>query len=386
MGTEMAFSDISEQNGTQTPLGSSETFTGAAEFSLYPDIMVVCYTDAPGTLYIDFSTDEGRHWDSTLTFDVAAGSNEFHTAVKGPRSIRTRLVNGTTAQTVLRLMTAFGTFRQGNLPLSAGISADADASVVRSVSTEIDLAFGRIGGQREDSKFGVTYDVDTTSNAVDVWHFSSGSTKLSTRSDEKHWPATGGTLYMASDSASDTDIDLAISYIDDDGYAQDLSFNYTAGTTGASLGVSGLDINRVKVSGATLNVGNLYFAQTNTWTAGAPNTPSDVIAFVYAGYGQTEQAAYRVPIDKKVRLKQIIAYLARASGAAGSAELHLLAKEPGGSWVVKRDFQITDASPINKRATGLVFAGGTLLRMRIEDVSDNDTNLTGEFHFDEVDA
>lgn len=58
MGNEMAFSDISEQNGTQTPLGSSETFTGAAEFSLYPDIMVVCYTDAPGTLYIDFSIDE----------------------------------------------------------------------------------------------------------------------------------------------------------------------------------------------------------------------------------------------------------------------------------------------------------------------------------------
>lgn len=376
----------SANNTTTTPLSGGSTYTGAADRNSLPDVMVSCQTDADGTLYFDFSVD-GTNWSTfpTAGFAVSAGIHEFHTAVKGPRDFRVRLVNGSGAQSYLRLYTYFGTFRQGNLPLNANIGVDADATVVRSINSSLDLAFGRIGGQREDGKFGEVYDVDTTSNAVDVWYFASGSSKLSVRSDNKHWPSSGSTLYMASSSASDTDLDIVVYYLDDDGYAQELSYNYTAGQTGASLGISGLDINRVEVVGANLNVGHLSFAQTNTWTAGNPSTPTDVIAFVPAGYGQTQQATYRVPTGKKVHLKLVIALLARASGAAGSAEIHLLARRSGGPWVVKRDYQLT-TSAFNKPAAGLIFDAGTQIRAEVQDVSDNDTNITFEWHFDEVDV
>ncbi|MCW2309717.1 hypothetical protein [Rhodobium gokarnense] len=125
--------EISEQNSSNVPLGSNATFTGSGEFSLLPDVMVTCYTDAGGTLYVDFSTDGGNNYDSSLAFTVAAGFNEFHTGVKGARVCRVRLVNGSSAQTVLRLHTEFGQFRQGNLPLTATISNDSDAIVTRSV-------------------------------------------------------------------------------------------------------------------------------------------------------------------------------------------------------------------------------------------------------------
>lgn len=377
---------ISRQNCTNTPLGAGETFTGRSELHLAPDAMITCFTDAPGTLYLEFSIDEGSNFDSRLTFDVNAGFNEFHTAVKGARSTRVRLVNGSTPQTVLRLQLEFGEYRQGNAPLNGNIAADADASIVRSVSADLDLAFGKFSGIAEDAKFGVVYDIDTTSSEVDLWMFASGAAKLSNRSNLINWPASAATLYMSSDSASDTDLDLVVTYIDANGLQQDLEYNYTAGQTGASLGVTGYFINRVEVVGATLNAGNLYFTQTNAWTGGVPNTLTSVIAFVYAGYGQTQQCAYWTPNDKRVRIKEIDLYLARASGADGSSEIHLLVRKPGGAWLVKRDFQLTNGSPLPGKQAGLVFPAGTQFRLSVPDVSDNDTNLNGTINYELIDA
>lgn len=373
-------------NTSTTPLSGSATFTGAGEYVTQSDVMCVCKTDAAGTLYFDFSPD-GTNWDSTFPvngFAVAAGINEFHTAVKGPRYFRVRLVNGSAAQSYLRLYVYYGDFRQGNLPIGAGISADADATVVRSISADLDLALGRVGGQREDRKFGEVEALDPADAPADIWQFATDT--LTTRTALKNWPASAATLYMSSDSASDTDLDLTVTYIDSTGAAVDLDYNYTAGTTGASLGVAGKDINRVVITGATLNVGNLYFAQTNTWTSGAPSTPGDVIAFVKAAYGQTLQAAYTVPAGKIVRVKRLNVYLARSSGAAGSAEVHFLVRKTGGAWIVKRSMHVTSSSQINRPEAGLVYGAGTQMRLYAADISDLDTNLTGEWIFDEADV
>lgn len=103
----------SANNTTTTPLSGGSTYTGAADRNSLPDVMVSCQTDADGTLYFDFSVD-GTNWSTfpTAGFAVSAGIHEFHTAVKGPRDFRVRLVNGSGAQSYLRLYTYFGTFRQ----------------------------------------------------------------------------------------------------------------------------------------------------------------------------------------------------------------------------------------------------------------------------------
>jgi hypothetical protein len=124
----------STTNNSTTPLSGGATFTGTGEQNALSDVMVSCKTDAAGTLYFDFSVD-GSNWETFPTngFIVASGIHEFHTAVKGGRYFRVRLVNGGSAQSYLRLKTYYGQFRHGNAPLNQSIGADSDAIVTRSV-------------------------------------------------------------------------------------------------------------------------------------------------------------------------------------------------------------------------------------------------------------
>jgi len=124
----------SSTNNSTTPLASGATFTGTAEQNTQSDVMVSCITDNTGTLFFDFSVD-GTNWNVFPTggFTVASGIHEFHTAVKGPRYFRVRMVNNSGAQSYLRLYTYFGTFRHGNAPLNQSIGSDSDAIITRSV-------------------------------------------------------------------------------------------------------------------------------------------------------------------------------------------------------------------------------------------------------------
>lgn len=121
-------------NTTTVNLVSEATYTGTWELNDARDVMVSCKSDIAGTLYFDFSND-GILADSfpVAGFTVAANIHEFHVAVKGPRYFRARFINGVGAQSSFRLYTYYGDFRQGNLPLNAGISSDNDAIIVRSV-------------------------------------------------------------------------------------------------------------------------------------------------------------------------------------------------------------------------------------------------------------
>lgn len=125
----------SSGNTSTTPLSSSATFTGTGEVNEYPDVMVSCQTDNTGTLYFDFSVD-GTNWSTFPVngFSIAANTHEFHTASKGPRYFRVRLVNDAGAQSYLRLYTYFGNFSKlPNAPLNQTIASDADAIITNSV-------------------------------------------------------------------------------------------------------------------------------------------------------------------------------------------------------------------------------------------------------------
>lgn len=374
----------STSNNSTTPLAGAGTFTGTGEQNSFPSVGVTCKTDADGTIYFDFSPD-GTNWDSTFPvngFAVSAGVNEFHTAEKLGRYHRTRFVNGSSAQSYLRLYTYYGAFNQGNLPIGATISADADARVVRSVSSELDLAFGRFSGLEENTKFGMVLGIDAADNAVDIWDFASDA--LSTRTDTKTFPTSAATLYAASDSAADTSKQFTASVILSDGTRSDVTWttDATDGRTAVSLGVSGLDVNTVTLSGSSqTHAGNIYVQQGSGFTAGVPNTPANVLAFVRAGYGRTQQATYTVPAGYQIRIKRVILTIARASGAAGSAQIEFRVKPAGKSWIVMREWHLPTGF-VEKHVAGLVYDAGTQIVMRLEDVSDSDTNVTGEFHYE----
>lgn len=124
----------SSGNTTTTPLSGGATFTGAWEQNPLPDVMTSVQMDTAGTLYFDFSVDGTNYSTFPVSgFNVTAGIHEFHTAVKGPRYFRIRIVNSGGVQSYLRAYTYYGTHRQGNLPINQSIGSDSDSIVVRSV-------------------------------------------------------------------------------------------------------------------------------------------------------------------------------------------------------------------------------------------------------------
>ena len=120
---------------------SGDTYTGAGEENDFAYVGVNLQVDESGTLYFDFSQD-GTNWSSYPVngFGIASGINEVHTAWKGGRYMRPRFV-GTGGRTFFRLKTYYSNH---SLPLSApinqSISADQDATVVRSVIIGQDVA------------------------------------------------------------------------------------------------------------------------------------------------------------------------------------------------------------------------------------------------------
>lgn len=181
-------------NNSTTPLNDGQTFTGTAELNNFHCLLVTLKTDADGVLYIDFSPD-GTNWDSTLTTYVDAGAHEIHRAVKAARYVRVRLTNNSGGnQSYLRLYTYFGNFSALNSPLNSEIREDADASIVRTIDPEIDMASGRFQGFSIVNKFGTNSDIDTASVPEDIWENGGVYTGF---------PATGEPLRAVSTSTDD---------------------------------------------------------------------------------------------------------------------------------------------------------------------------------------
>lgn len=235
---------------------------------------------------------------------------------------------------------------------------------------------GKIDGITLVHKFGYVGAVDAADGPTDVWAWGSDTASGALL---KTWPTVAATLYIASSSSSDTDLDVKVYYIDASGYEKNVTVN-TNGQNSVSLGVTALDINRAYISNGNAAVGNLYICNTNAFTSGVPNTAADVLAYIPIGYAQTQQACFRVPIDYRLILTRIQVLIARASGAAGSAEVELLVKEPGGTWRVLRPWYISTSVLLNIEEQGLDFPGGSFVRLNLEDVSDGDTNCTGCWH------
>lgn len=59
--------ETSSGNSTTTSLANGATFTGTAEQTTHPDVMVSVKTDQNATYYLEFSND-GTNWDTSLTF------------------------------------------------------------------------------------------------------------------------------------------------------------------------------------------------------------------------------------------------------------------------------------------------------------------------------
>ena len=258
-------------NTSTTALGSGATYTGTGELNGYPDVMVSCQTDNDGTLYFDFSVD-GTNWTTFPVngFAVASGIHEFHTAVKGPRYFRVRLVNDSGAQSYLRLYTYYGTFRQSDAP------------------TEPFLAFSTTSLLGN----GATYD----SGVLDLRDYSQVQTDILSA-------GAGGTItidFVQDAAGSDILRTLTIPYVADSGFNTFSSiaftpyvrYRFTTSSAGQTDFYFDTKFTQTALSAQILGVNSFI----------APSMVSSLTRAVVVG--QTEGGAFKnVPVDSQGKFK-----------------------------------------------------------------------------------
>lgn len=303
--TPNQYSEASLDNTTTTPLGSGATYTGTGDLSDFPDVMVVCKTDNTGTLYFDFSPD-GTNWDSTfppLGFKVSNGINEFHTAVKGPRYFRVRLVNDSGAQTYLRLYTYMGVFRQGNIPINATVGQDADAIITRPTNWHYECALGRIGDTKTWNKWGYNSDIDSAASET-IWSVGGDFTRLT----------SAETLDVSSSNAADSSASTGarsiVIYGVDANYLEQIEVVTMNGTTPVTTAGTWLGVNRMSVystGSGDENAGDITAEAT---------TAATVQAEIPAGKGSTQHAFFFVQSNHTALMDWLLLNVIKTSGGS----------------------------------------------------------------------
>ncbi|MGI9492886.1 MAG: hypothetical protein ACR2QF_10860 [Geminicoccaceae bacterium] len=381
----MAGTQTSNKNRSVTPLAGDATFTGTGELNYHPDVMVICQTDAAGTLFFDFSLDDGNWTTFPVNgFVVADGINEIHVAVKGPRWFRARYVNGSSAQTYFRLSTFYGEYEKLNAPLNQSIGSDAGATIVRSVDSILDLQRGQFGGMSIGDKFGYSSGLGTSiqdsnpASWADLWAYGGQRTS----------PSGSFTPFMASDDSADTSIDIEWTYQDAAGVEQIVMVATDAsdGQTPVSLGVTATEVYRGKNSGSADLAGGVSCTTANNFTAGVPDNQNEVLAHIPIGSGQTQVLAGRAPANKLYLLQSLALYMSRSSGAAGSGIVDFQIRKSGEVFVSKRHMSISTSYPIQEDLRALNLEAGDDYRTRIRDISDNSTTISGGLLFYAVDV
>lgn len=290
---------ISDYNSTTTALDASATFTGVEEITSHPDMLVTLKSNVAGTLYIDLGVVSGTY-DTTLTLDVAAGSGEFHTAVKGTRYVRVRYVNGSTEQSYFRMQTEYGSFRQGNLSVNRAMQPDADATVVRPTNASHETALGRRSGVTLWHKFGYNTDVDSAS--AEVMAAFGGTFTPRT---------TGTTLSIVSDDADDADADTGahgiVIYGVDEDWVEQIAVVLLTGTTPVVTTSEWIGINRISIFRAGSSQTNEGTITVTAVTGGA------TMATMPAGQGTSQQVIFHVPATSQALIDHINLSVTRLS-------------------------------------------------------------------------
>ena len=279
-------------NSSSSTLGIGGTFTGtASDAAAYSTLVCSVFTDRAGTLSVQFSTD-GTNWDSTLSFSVAASTNEVHRIVISKRYYRVTFSNTSgVGQTAFRLQTIIGNHPQLTSSLNSTIQADADASLVRPLDFNLMTAEGLYQNRSVTIKDGFNEDIDTASVPEDITNEGGVYAGFPTGAPQAgelvvSGADTGTVYYFYLASSTDTDYSFGSKAI-----------------TGAGTYALGHDVWRcnfmyfIASSATATNVGTITMRNTVTTT--------NVFVVIPIGYGQSYCSAYTVPAGSAVYIDRV---------------------------------------------------------------------------------
>jgi len=250
------------------------------------------------------------------------------------------------------------------------------SNVIAISEFEFEAAKGAIKRLSVADKFGRVVDVDTGETPTDIWTTIGTYPGFPTGDPE--------TLEVFSSDVNDTGAGTGArtisirNLLNDDGEPMpDITVTLN-GTTPVSLGAelyyrcSRMRVETVGVSGH--NEGTITVRHTTT--------TANIFAVMPAERNTTTLMAYTIPVGFELYVKRGNITLARASGAAGSANCTIRVREHGSDkpFVALRDIEITDSSPYKFENNGyMTFSARVDLKVTVESVSDNDTIVSSEF-------
>jgi len=295
---------VSTLNSTTTPLAASTTYTGTWEVvAPYASVILAVKTDQIGTAYMDFSPD-GTNIDSTLTFNVAAATNEVHRLTVTRKYYRVRFTNSTTDQTYMRLQTIYGNQTALSALANLTIQQDADATIVRPKWFNYEVALSKWVDNTTWNKWGYNADIDTGA-AETIWANGGLFARLTS--------ASGITVVSSSanDTSAGTGAQSIIVYsIDENRIAKQtvVTLNGTTPVVVSTGTLQILGINRVAIylaGSGGVNEGTITITATTGGTTQAT---------IPAGTGVTQQAFFFVQAGHTALLDWLYVNIAKIAG------------------------------------------------------------------------
>lgn len=363
---------VSGYNSSTTPLAGGATFVGVEELTPHSDMLISVKSDVAGTLYVDLGTVSGTY-DSTLSFDVAAATNEFHTIVKGTRFCRVRYINGSAAQSYFRLHTEFGHFRQANSPLKTAIQQDSDASTVRAITEEVAIASGLFTGYSIVNKFGTNGDIDTATVPEDIWEGGGVYTGFP--------DATLETVEVLSSSANDTSAGTGARTIQITGLDANYDVQTETITLNGTTPVASVGQYR-RVHTATVRSAGSGGVNAGTITVRHSTTEANVFLSLVAGRNQSNCSGYTVPAGHTAYMRSLHVAI-RGTGIASTpaaAEGYIWTRTFGQVFRSRRPYVVSSSYRLaDVIYGGLVFTEKTDIILRITSSSADNVSVSGEY-------
>jgi len=238
---------------------------------------------------------------------------------------------------------------------------------------------GLITGVSGFNKFGRARDVDTTDDPATIWPGSDGAPVVG--NSLYTYSASAEAHYIASTDAGDTTQTVTVQGLDADWNVQTIEVSLN-GQTRVRIGSTETFIRVFRASSDAALAGTVHVG-VGTYTSGSPDSANDVRAVIVQGSDQTEQAAYSIPDGYSGLLTGYHLSLNRISGSTtAQVTVTLRVREFGETaFKVKATLNLRAADVDGSRLYDphLVIPAKADIELRVDEVSANDVDITGEF-------
>ena len=277
-------------------------------------------------------------------------------------------VLATLARSILTGISAEGVY--GNVGIN-------DVGALNTSDFILDVVRGKYPSYSYNVKFGRNSDIDIGSSPEDVWNGGGLYTGFNATAAETVTVVSANNTDRPASTGAHT-IELIGLDSDYNRQTEILTLNGTSAVTSVN---NYIRLNRVKILTAGTggqNAGEITVRQSTT--------TANIFAVMPQGTNQTAICADTVPAGKTRYILNLNAEMSRANGSAGSANVRFLVRELGGVFRALKNSEVTNSLPYNPQRMGaLEVPEKSDVKWQIASVSDNNTVVTAEFEYIDID-